>query len=49
MKVNQTQVSMKSNKNAIVNSTVLERLIKEVKQNSMASGRYDRVHNRHNR
>lgn len=49
MQVVKKQVSMKAPSSPVLNSAVLERLIKEVKQVSSVHGSYDRVHNRHNR
>lgn len=49
MQATKKQVSMKSTNTSVVNSAVLERLIKEVKQGDFVHGRYDKVHNRHNR
>lgn len=49
MQATKTQVSMKNPSSPVLNSAVLERLIKEVKQINLVHGNYDRVHNRHNR
>lgn len=49
MQVTKTQISTKTPSSPVLNSAVLERLIKEVKQINLVQGNYDRVHNRHNR
>lgn len=49
MQVTKTQISIKTPSSPVLNSAVLERLIKEVKQINLVQGNYDRVHNRHNR